>query len=241
MHFDRTEIHRGFWLTIVATAALLIVVALLITMRRHTTPDRVATRAEIRAEQLARLQFVAGRLTQYAREYHRPVYRFDSVVVHLDSTHAAEFRSYLTDLWGDSIDYNWNFAGFSLRSRAGLTGVGHEAAIDSAMRQAHLTMTASNWVIPEFRAKFGKLMFDVDEELYITAEYGWPEVVVRDSIRLKHWPSVDSSRTTRKQAGWKSLTPAAGQYPDRNQAQSGVGRLLAIVKDTALSFTSASS
>lgn len=197
MRFGRTEIRRGLWLTVVAAAALLIVVALPIAMRLHKPPDRVATRAEIRAEQLARLQFVAGRLTQYAREYHRPAYRFDSVVVHLDSTHAAEFRSYLTDLWGDSIGYYWNFAGFTLRSDAGLTGIGREAAMDSAMREAHLAMTASHWAIPEFRARFGKLMFDLDKELYITADYGWPEVVVRDSMRLKRWPSVDSSRTTR--------------------------------------------
>ena len=86
MHFGRTEIRRGLWLTVVAATTPLIVVALPIAVRLHKTSDRVATRAEIRAEQLARLQFVAGRLTQYAREYHRPVYRFDSVVVHLDST-----------------------------------------------------------------------------------------------------------------------------------------------------------
>jgi hypothetical protein len=58
-------------------------------------------------------------------------------------------------------------------------------------------MTASNWAIPEFRARFGKLMFDVDKAFYITAEYKWPEVVVRDSMRLKRWPSIGSSRPTR--------------------------------------------
>jgi hypothetical protein len=197
MCFGRIEIRRGLWFGVVAAAALLIVVAVPVAVRQHKPPDHVATRAEIRAEQLARLRFVAGRLTQYARENHRPAYRFDSVVAHLDSAHAAEFRSFLTDLWGDSIDYYWNFAGFSLRSRAGLTGLGHEAAIDSAMRQAHLTMTAGSWAIPEFRIRFGKLIFEVDKELYITAEYGWPEVVVRDSMRLKRWPSVDSSRAIR--------------------------------------------
>jgi hypothetical protein len=178
-------------------AAAIVLAALPFLLSIPSWPRKTPDRAEIRADQLARLQFVAGHLTQYAREYHRPAYRFDSVVVHLDSIHAAEFRSYLTDLWGDSIDYYWNFARFSLRSDAGLTGVGREAAIDSAMRQAHLTMTASHWAIPEFRARFGKLMFEVDKELYITAEYGWPEVVVRDSMRLKQWPSVDSSRATR--------------------------------------------
>ena len=197
MHCGQTEVRRRVRLTVVATAALLIVVALFIAMRWHTTPDRVATRAEIRAEQLARLQFVAGRLTQYAREYHRPAYRFDSVVVHMDSAHAAEFRSFLTDLWGDSINYDWSFAGFSLSSDAGITGLGREAAIDSAMRRAHLVMTASNWADPAFRASFDTLAFDVYRAVHISAEYGWPEDVVRDSMRPKRWPKPDSAQTKR--------------------------------------------
>lgn len=184
-------------MSVVAIAAMLIVAAFLVATRRHGTPDRVETRAEIRAEQFARLRFVAGRLTQYAREYHRPAYRFDSVVVHLDSAHAAEFRSFLTDLWGDSINYNWTFAGFSLSSDAGLTGLGREAAIDSAMRRAHLVMTASNWADPAFRASFDTLAFDVYRAIHISAEYGWPEDVVRDSMRLKRWPKPDSAQSRR--------------------------------------------
>lgn len=176
-----------------AVAALVLLAVLFVAMRPHETPDR----ATIRAEELARLQFVAGRLTQYAREYHRPAYRFDSVAVHLDSAHAAEFRSYLTDLWGDSIEYYWNFSGFKLSSNAGLTGPGRVAAFDSAERQAHLVETASHSTDPEYDAKLGRLIFDVDSKVYITAEYGWPEVAERDSMQLKRWPSVGSAQSRR--------------------------------------------
>ncbi len=177
-----------------AVAALLVLVALLVVaMRPHETPDRAA----IRAQQLARLQFVAGRLTQYARENHRPAYRFDSVAVHLDSTHAAEFRSYLTDLWGDSIEYYWNFSGFKLSSNAGLTGLGRVAAFDSAERAAHLVDAASRSADPGYDARLTRLISDVDSKVYITAEYGWPDVAERDSMQLKRWPSVDSGKAKR--------------------------------------------
>jgi hypothetical protein len=169
---------------LVASAVIVLVVlsaVLFVAIRPHKSPDRAA----IRAQELARLRFVAGRLTQYAREHHRPAFRFDSVAAHLDSTDAAEFRSYLTDLWGDSIEYYWNFAGFRLWSDGGVIAVRREAAIDSAMRQAHLVVTPRLSTNPEFRAKLGRLMFEVDEELYISAEYGWPEAVQRDSMRLR--------------------------------------------------------
>lgn len=183
---------RGPLITSAVIALVVLVAVLFVAMRPH---EETPSRAVLRAEEIAQLRFVAGRLTQYANEYHRPAYRFDSVAVHLDSADAAEFRSFLTDLWGDSIGYYWNFSGFRLSSNAGLTGVGREAAIDSAMREAHLAITPSLWANPEFRAQFGKLMVDVDEKIYISAEYGWPEVAERDSMRLKRWPSVDSGRS----------------------------------------------
>jgi hypothetical protein len=176
-----------------ATAAI-VLVALLPVLLIARRPRKIPDRAAIRAEELARLRFVAGRLTQYANKYHRPAFRFDSVAVHLDSADAAEFRSYLTDLWGDSIDYYWNFSGFRLLSDAGLTGIGREAAEDSALRQSHLVVTAAHLKDPEFSAKLGKLISDVDEEVYISAEYGWPAVATRDSMRLKRWPSADLDR-----------------------------------------------
>lgn len=183
---------RGPLIASAVIALVVLVAVLFVAVRPH---EETPSRAAIRAEELARLQYVAGRLTQYANEYHRPAFRLDSVAVHLDSPDAAEFRSYLTDLWGGSIGYYWNFSGFSLRSDAGLTGVGREAAEDSAVRQAHLVVTPALLKDPEFSAKLGKLIFDVDEEVYISAEYGWPEVAKRDSMRLKRWPSVDSGQT----------------------------------------------
>jgi hypothetical protein len=181
---------RGPLTAAVVIAAIVLLSVLLIALRPSRSPDRAA----IRAEELARLRFVAGRLTQYANEYHRPAFRFDSVAVHLDSADAAEFRSYLTDLWGDSIGYYWNFSGFRLSSDAGLTGASREVAIDSAMRQAHLEITGSHWADPEFRGKFGRLMFEINDKIYISAEHGWPAEAQRDSMRLKRWPSVASDR-----------------------------------------------
>jgi hypothetical protein len=84
MRFGRTETRREFWLTVFSAATLLIVVAPLIAMRLHKTSDRVATPCRASSPR-ARLQFVAGRLTRYAREYHRPAYRFDSVIVREES------------------------------------------------------------------------------------------------------------------------------------------------------------
>jgi hypothetical protein len=195
MRFGPSEFRRRLWLSVATTAALLLV-ALTIAVRMHKTPDRVATRAEIRAKQFARLQFVAGRLTQYARDYHRPAYRFDSVAVHLDSAHAAEFRRYLTDLWGDSIEYYWNFSGFKLSSNAGLTSLGRLAAFDSAERQARLVNTVSHSSDADSGARLARLIFEVDTKVYITAAYGWPEAAERDSMQLKRWPSVDSGQST---------------------------------------------
>ena len=175
-------------------AGAIILVALLPVLLIAMRPRKVPTRSEIRAAELARLRFVAGRVTQYAREYHRPAYRFDSVAVHLDSADAAEFRNYLTDLWGDSVEYYWNFKGFRLWSNAGLTGLGREAAIDSAMREAHMVVIGGHSADPEFDAKLGRLIFEIDETIYISAEYGWPGVVQRDSMRLKRWPSAESDQ-----------------------------------------------
>lgn len=183
---------RGPLIASAVIAAIVLLSALFAAMRPRKAPDR----AEIQAQELARLRFVAGRLTQYANEYHRPAFRLDSVAVHLDSADAAEFRSFLTDLWGDTIDYYWNYSGFRLSSNAGLTGLGRAAAEDSALRQAHLVVTPALLKDAEFSAKLGGLIFDVDEKVHISADFGWPEVAERDSMRLKQWPSVETGRTT---------------------------------------------
>jgi hypothetical protein len=173
---------RRRWLLSSAGIVLIVAVsALALTMRPRKIPDRAA----IRADQLARLNFVAGRVTEYAREYHRPAYFLDSVAAHLDSAHAAEFRSYLTDLWGDPIEYDWNFTSFSLWSNAGTSNLRRAAAFDSAMRHAHLTWTSDHSADAEFDAKMSKLWSEVEQEIHIRAWYGWPEKAQRDSLRLK--------------------------------------------------------
>lgn len=148
-------------------------------------PHQQSARAVIRAQQLARLRFVAGRLTQYANDYKRPAFRFDSVAAHLDSAGAAEFRSYLTDLWGDSIGYYWTYTTFTLWSNAGLTDAGREAAIDSAMRQRDRARSSNPSTDTRLNAKPGSRELEVLQELDIRESFGWPVVARGDSVRLR--------------------------------------------------------
>jgi hypothetical protein len=128
---------------------------------------------------------VAGRLTQYAQEYKRPAFRFDSVSAHLDSAHAAEFRSYLTDLWGDSIGYYWNFTTFTLWSNAGITDAGREAAIDSGMREVRVAPSSNLAAHPKPHDTPSSFDFAAFQELDIRESFGWPVVAREDSVRLR--------------------------------------------------------
>jgi hypothetical protein len=178
---------------ILSSVGLVLVLALpilLIAMR----PRKIPSRAVIRAEQLDRLRFVAGRVTQYARTYHRPAYYLDSVTAHLDSTDAAEFRIYLNDLWGDPIEYSWDFTTFSLWSNAGASNVFAEAALDSALRQLDSGGRSKHETQREFDAKMFKVESEVEQAIHIRAWYGWPEAAQRDSMRLRREKRVENDR-----------------------------------------------
>lgn len=149
----------------IALAAAL-AIALQAFARRRPEPDP----AVLRSAELAQLRFVAGRLTEYAREYHRPAFYLDSVTAHLDSADAAEFRGYLVDLWGDSISYRWDYWTFRLTSDAGTTNSGWWAAYDSAW-------SATGHTAPE---GFGNpdsfaILQELRRTLHVGEEYWWPD------------------------------------------------------------------
>jgi hypothetical protein len=172
-----------------AIVALVGFSGVLLVSARHEDPDPAA----LRAAELAQLRFVAGRLIAYARKYHRPAYYLDSVPVHLDPADAAEFRSYLTDLWGDSIRYSWGYTTFRLSSRGGVTRAGWNAAVDSARRSARRGDSAhpetAGEPVPDFAA--------LERTLHISEEYQWPEDASRKLLRPKlEWYPPDSSRSS---------------------------------------------
>lgn len=74
-----------------------------------------------RVAQRQQIRWLSAYITAYARDYGRPAFHIDSVISHLDSATAAQFRAYLVDLWGDKIYYRWDEQSFYLMSNAGLS------------------------------------------------------------------------------------------------------------------------
>lgn len=74
-----------------------------------------------RVAQRQQIRWLSAYITAYARKYGRPAFHLDSVVAHLDSATARQFRTYLVDLWGERVYYWWNEQTFELSSAAGLS------------------------------------------------------------------------------------------------------------------------
>jgi hypothetical protein len=72
-----------------------------------------------RAVQRQRLRWLAYRVVSYAREHKRPAFNLDSVLVHLDSVRAAEFRHFMVDVWGTRVYYLWDETTFTLMAEGG--------------------------------------------------------------------------------------------------------------------------
>jgi hypothetical protein len=78
------------------------------------TPERIALGP--RSAEMARIQRVAGRVTRYALQYGRPVYRWD-LGRHVTQAESTSVEALRADLYDDGLNFAWDDSVFTIESR----------------------------------------------------------------------------------------------------------------------------
>lgn len=114
-----------------------------------------------RAVQRQRLRWLAYHIYAYAREHKRPAFTLDSVLAHLDSSTAVEFKHLMIDIWGMRVFYDWDESSFTL---AATGGARFGSAWAAAIQPPPNSTKAEQYIA----------LFAAGRRLTVREEYGWP-------------------------------------------------------------------
>src|SRR4051812_47509904 len=95
-------------------ALVLVYAALGWRIRALRTPERIALGP--RSAEMARIQHVASRVTRYALQYGRPVYRWD-LGRHVTQAESTSVEALRADLYDDGLYFGWDDSVFAIESR----------------------------------------------------------------------------------------------------------------------------
>lgn len=101
----------------IAGLIALVLVAATLGWRIHVlrTPNRIELGP--RSAELLRIQRVAGRVTRYAMQYGRPVYRWDLAHPHITEAESTSVEALRADLYDDGLRFSWDDSAFWIESR----------------------------------------------------------------------------------------------------------------------------